>query len=390
MILSQEPIQKHLPGVALQIALTTGNMLCILTRDERQDHHLAGFDLSGNQRFVQPLTFSARSLRLSTDGTIWAGCTSQLQQYDDQGRHVRSLTLPCRKNEALGNFLLLDDGFIVIIQNESSRKAAAAILRLDSQGNIQWSTPIIPEPMSLASAQESPERPPWRPRMWVAHFQTPLLLNGQTLLVHLHDFPASGIGIVYAFDPSSGAIRWALPPRPYDCKAIAGPDRFLIGAQGYGAFDTWQYDTAGANLQYWPSHGYYLLTENNEIRLVEMENISPSRMHFAILKAGGSVEKGPHLPGYYTSYPIIDKGGNTVFWRKGELILIDQNMEMTILASENTYPRYAFPSRMLLDDQGNLIFALEDELRIYPAGLEPLANSPWAIEEGSLLRNPVQ
>src|SRR5262245_32262287 len=113
------------------------------------------------------------------------------------------------------------------------------------------------------------------------------------------------------------------------------------------------------------------------MRLVEMENVLPSKMHVSLLERDGSVRKGPHLDDYSTTYPVMTRDGTMAFWRGGTLSMIDRDLERHVLYADAQLSERALMSRMLLSDQGHVIFTLDQELWIVDAGLGPLASSAW-------------
>ncbi len=96
-----------------------------------------------------------------------------------------------------------------------------------------------------------------------------------------------------------------------------------------------------------------------------MENRVPSRSHVVIFKPDGTVTKGPHLPGYYTTYPVLDEENNIIFWRGQELLLIDKDLNKQVLYTDPTVPDSFFPSRLLSNQEGNFVFAAQEELWIF-------------------------
>src|SRR5262249_59762875 len=127
-------------------------------------------------------------------------------------------------------------------------------------------------------------------------------------------------------DGAGGGTLWAPEPRPEAGVALVGSDEFLRGVQGYGAFDLYLHDREGKERQHWSSHAEVVVTGAGEMRGVEMENVLPSRMHFSVLKQDGTVCKGPHLEGYYTTYPVLNRQGVAAFWRYGKLRAVDPSL----------------------------------------------------------------
>ena len=166
-----------------------------------------------------------------------------------------------------------------------------------------------------------------------------------------------------------------------------GPGRFLIGAQGYGAFETYLYDAVNGLECKWATHGYWVVRENGEVRLVEMENVLPSRMHISILEAGGRFRRGPHLEGYYTTYPFITSVGELVFARNGELCVVDKRLKKHVLYRDPILSKCY--GRMLREPGGKLVFTAENELWLVDAGIAEMAKSPWPCGGGNPGDNPV-
>jgi hypothetical protein len=227
---------------------------------------------------------------------------------------------------------------------------------------------------------------PWTPRvMEIDHWQ-PLLVSADRVLVGVTD-GSSGIGICAILDAGTGRIVATTEPAPHHHKAIVGPGRFLVGRQGYDALSTTLYDHDGRTAQTWPSHGMMLVDRHGTIRGPESENRLPSRSLFRVLNADGSLRDGPPLSGYYTTYPALDSGGTTVFWRDGKLLTVDPDLQVRqLFAREDDR---AVMSRVLLLDHGRVIFALHDELLIFPdTGLAALDTGPWPCADGNLQGNP--
>jgi hypothetical protein len=117
---------------------------------------------------------------------------------------------------------------------------------------------------------------------------------------------------------ADGDLRFTTQTGPISKVAPVGRGAFLIGYQGYGAFETLRYNQDGDVSERWATHGYYLVGDG--VRVIELENKLPSEMHLARLLPGGVVAKGDWLDGYYTSKPLLGAGGNAYFFRKGVVL----------------------------------------------------------------------
>jgi hypothetical protein len=228
---------------------------------------------------------------------------------------------------------------------------------------------------------------PWHPRTISIDPREPLLVSANRILVGITD-GSSGIGICTILDTATGRIVTTTRPGPYERKAIAGAGSFLIGQQGYGAFTTTRYDQQGHPQQTWPSHGMMLVDQHGTIRSAESENITPSRCRFRFLNSDSSVSDGPLLSGYYTTHPALDAEGTAVLWRDGKLLAVDSDLQARTLFTQDD--DRAVLSRILLREQGHVVFSLHAELFIFHGtGLARLDDGPWPCGDGNLNGNPV-
>ena len=186
----------------------------------------------------------------------------------------------------------------------------------------------------------------------------------------------------------TGQVIATTRPGPSTHKAIVGPGEFLIGSQGYGAFSTARYGPSGIVTDEWPSHAMLLVDRHGYIRGPESENVLPSRSRFRGLGPGGTLRDGPALSGYYTAYPALDRNGTAIFWRGGRLLAVDADFEMYELFAMDD--ERAVMSRILLLDQGLVVFSLQNELLIFgDTGLGRLDTGIWPCSGGNLQGNPV-
>jgi len=140
------------------------------------------------------------------------------------------------------------------------------------KGTTRWSTHLpvgdveyegIVE-MSVESGWQPRPKKAWRPGDWQPSYHEPLLLSGDRLLASYFEM-SSGIGCSYCLNALDGRLLWTTPLRPSSSLAIADEGEFLVGVQGYGAFDTYRYGRDGTVQPHWPSHAYLLVRENGKI-----------------------------------------------------------------------------------------------------------------------------
>jgi hypothetical protein len=217
----------------------------------------------------------------------------------------------------------LPDGAIVAVC-EPRDKAAAAVLRLGRDGRLIWRT-ATPPPATLletrsrrlADGVETPGKP-LEATQWTI-FRGSMCVSGDRVLAVFSDAWRTGIGVAYGLDLATGALVYTTPAAPYD-QLAPGPleGQFVLGMQGYGWFSSILVDRDGHALLHWDSQG--ILISRDPLRVLEIENISPSRCRIATLGRDGSVHHGAHLPGYYTSPVVVAADGAAVFWRNNAVM----------------------------------------------------------------------
>jgi hypothetical protein len=189
-----------------------------------------------------------------------------------------------------------------------------------NDGRVRWSTTLPVGWSACEGIVQGIERPPdsWIPEAW--HSPSTLIeVSGDAVLVCFSEIPQSGIGFGYAVSLADGALRFTTQLGPIQEVAALGGGAFLVGYQGDEAFETLRYERDGRVHTRWATHGYYV-TEGDDVRVIEMENTLPSKMHLVRLLAGGAVQKGAWLDGYYTSRPCLLADGTLLFFRAGALL----------------------------------------------------------------------
>lgn len=142
-----------------------------------------------------------------------------------------------------------------------------------------------------------------------------VVTSTEAVLALFRDMPRSGIGIGYVVSIEDGAFRYTTRMGPIQEVAALENAEFLIGYQGYGAFETRRYRADGTVADQWNSHGHHVVRDG-DIRVIELRNDS-GVMHVTRLKPGGTVVRGDPLDGYYTSRPCVSTDGLLLFFRHG-------------------------------------------------------------------------
>jgi hypothetical protein len=230
------------------------------------------------------------------------------------------------------------------------------------------------------------------PLTWSVDYAcNPLILAGRHLLASFAEV-ASGGGRSFCLDVTTGALRWTAEGGAAMTKAIAGPERFLLDGCRL-------YDRSGL-VQHWS--GFYgdpvIGRDDQAIGVVEMRNVMPSPNHFWLLHRNGSAQRGPHLPGRHTSYPVLTTAGQSLFWHGGMLLAIDADLEKEVLFEDGSLAdeEVACWSRLLLLPDGTLACNMSQYRdKIFSSELVlvrsdyRLAAGWWPCREGGLGGNPV-
>ena len=103
--------------------------------------------------------------------------------------------------------------------------------------------------------------PPRTPDSWLPHGDDPLIVSGNRLLATFKEWSRSGIGCRYVLDIETGSLLWQSEPLPVQNVAAGGSGKFLMGAQGYGAFETALYQDKVDSMPHWKSHGHCFESE---------------------------------------------------------------------------------------------------------------------------------
>lgn len=399
-ILSGKNLQ--LPGAIRKYGLNANGLLYALLVSQktgkRRVHWLAGLSLDRGLLWqLTDLPAQPTELRIAPDGNAYVSTTDAIVEVTPTGQVDRFIAIPKAAHQEIGSFVLLDDGLLISIQGKE--EPHAAVIRTDREGQIIWTTNIPPGAIAyqgvVTMARENNWEPrpsaAWTPQNWLCLSSNEILVSGQHALVSFHEMPRSGIGRSYQLDLATGAIRWVTDPAPYQSVCLAADGRWLIGYQGYGAFETKLYDTDGTVVGHWPSVGEAVVSADRRLLLVEMDN-GKSKLHYTELLPDNQIKRGPSIPGYYIISPAIDEFGTMVFFRDSRLYLIGPDHSGSSLsigkAPTERFLYGGLPERILLRD-GLIVFSWADTLYLFESNLGRLAASPWPCKYGNLERNPV-
>ena len=264
------------------------------------------------------------------DGCAWLFESQAIVGVSADGVLIRRELLDLEEQERIGCLSLVEGGIIVSvyrIEPHDRYGLAPRVMRFDSDFEQIWSIRL---PINKVAYQgcgymgvdtnwEIRETPPWNPSTWLPCGEDQLLVSGNRILASFQEMPRTGIGCRYVLDAGTGELVWKSKSAPIANACALGDGRFLMGNQGYGAFQSALYEDGVLEMQSWPSHGHTVVVAGDYIS-VQMSNDLSVPQHVVRLEANGDVSRmSQRLPGYYTSKPVLLRDGNLYFWRGGEV-----------------------------------------------------------------------
>jgi hypothetical protein len=314
---------RQLDGYPADLATVADEVVVLMSRDGVPV--LESYDARLAPRWSKRLRPGADAL-LAVDRTLWVLDPEGVWACGGGGECLARVEPQPREGMRLAAFSPVGDGFVFAWQHDTRTPMRSPVLeRVDAGGTVRWSVTLpagtVGHEGVVQTSADDGWRPrpvaPWTPETWFTTSRT-LTVSGDGVLVCFSEMPRSGIGFGYVASLADGTLRFTTQAGPISEVAAIGGGAFLVGYQGYGAFETLRYDRDGRVPERWASHGYYLV--GGGVRVVELENTLPSRMHLARLLPGGAVTRGDWLDGYYTSRPLLGTDGTGYFFRKGAVL----------------------------------------------------------------------
>lgn len=400
-----------LPGQVLHLAASDASSpILTTTYAGLRGNDVCAVDLTGKVLWQKRVDGHSLPARPSDTGTAWIAHGDvngmAVSELGSAGDFLQTIGLECDPTEHLSAFVLLPDGIMALWLPPARSRVTPALLdarlaRHDAYGRARWSRPLPLTTLSVpgmtvtvVKTGDTRPAPPLASRTLEAAYRDPLLVSGSRVAATVAD-GRSGTAVTFFVDTDTGRLIGATEPRPSWQKAIVGPGEFLIGFQGDDEFTTEHYDATGAVLRKWPTHAQMLIDTEGVISgpesryVLESENIR-SRSYFVRFDPGGdAVQRGRALSGLHTTYPALDCDGTAVFWRDGRLRAVDADLEERELFAAESDDQTVMRRVLLLED-GHVVFALDDELMIFRGtGLGPLNEGIWPCADGGLRGNPV-
>jgi hypothetical protein len=336
------------------VSLTSNASQAFLLTAREDGNFLEAYDERLAQVWSKRLESGAVAL-LVADRVLWVLDAEGAWACGDGGQCNARVQVSPPDGMRLSAFTRLNDGFVFACDHANAAKMQPAVLkRVNDDGTTRWSATLPTrkiEHKDVATLQGdtgSRSMRAWTPRSWVA--TSPILtVSGDAVLACFSERHQTDLGLGYAVGLSDGTLRFTTESGPISQVAPLGDGAFLIGYQGYGAIETLRYEPDGRVLDRWPSHGHYVM--DGGVRVLETENVVPSRTHLVRLLPGGAVQKGESVDGYHTSRPVLGADGAIYFFHRGEILAareLSVTERLVLEAPDNNF----LPAAMAGDDRG--------------------------------------
>lgn len=196
--------------------------------------------------------------------------------------------------------------------------------------------------MGIKTNWEIKEMPAWKPESWLPYGDDQLIISSNRILASYQEMPKSGIGCRYILDLGTGRLLWKSKAAPIANAVALNNGFFLMGIQGYGAFETHLFDENKDEIMIWNSHGIDFVTDEGNIMSIQMSNDLSVPQHIVKLHSNGEITShSEQLPGYHTSKPLLFSDRRVFFWRGDHLWLWKPNdglkVETKIGLGEGSY-----------------------------------------------------
>jgi hypothetical protein len=200
---------------------------------------------------------------LLVDRTPWVLDSEGAWACGDGGHCLARVKVSPREGMRLSAFGPVENGFVFAWQHEVRTPMRPPILeRVNSDSATLWSVTLpvgsvgYEGVVQMRADEGWKTRPidPWIPTSWFSTSRT-LPVSGDAVVVCFAD-PRSGIGFGYVVSLTDGALRYTTQNGPIHEVAPIGEGAFLVGYQGYGAFETLQYDREGRVSERWSVMAY--------------------------------------------------------------------------------------------------------------------------------------
>lgn len=261
------------------------------------------------------------------DNVCWLYGDDFISCIDAVGREYNRMTLGLDVNERIGTITLCGESIIVSVyrvKRDQKYGVQPRIVKLTTVGKEIWSTMLPVSKIAYSGCQymggetgwKQREMPAWTPENWLPFGDDQLLISDDRVLASFQEMPRSGIGCRYVLCAKTGQLLWKSNASPIANAFALSYRRFLMGVQGYGAFETYLYEDGVDEMVTWRSHGHDFVTKHGTIMSIQMSNDSSVPQHVVELCLNGSVVvQSKRLPGYYTSKPVQLLDGSVYFWR---------------------------------------------------------------------------
>ncbi|MEM6378205.1 MAG: hypothetical protein AAF705_08325, partial [Bacteroidota bacterium] len=252
----------NIPGYVMKYGISRSGIIYAIIREDGDEYwynqNVIGLSISGDVLWKSSLKVGfPNELRISKEGKCYVSHSNSIVEIKEDGTHKETCSLDLDVGQEIGSFIILSKSFIFCIHGKG--KPNAKIVKTDLKGAVAWETKIPVNKIDYEGVVESradnnwkiEPKKAWPAENWLCLRGNEVIISKSTILVNYHEMPRSGIGKSYLLDLNSGRIKWDSKPAPFESVCCVGDGNFLIGHQGYGAFNTQLVNDNGEVIDSW-------------------------------------------------------------------------------------------------------------------------------------------
>jgi hypothetical protein len=284
----------EVPGCPLAIAAARGALWAevVVERSGERRNEIVRLD-NGRWRTTVWSRQNPQVRMWKDGGATWVRYGTTVRCIDDE-EFALDVAAAVEPGETIHAVRIRDGDAIVVCAQPPRHTTMRAV---DAHGRLRWARPLHVEPGELT---------PNHPSVQVGPSYGSELAVTAGLAVACVENSLSGIAVCFGVATFDGAVCFKTKPGPI--QGLTELERGTIATHhaGYGWFDTTARRSDGKRTR-WSSHGGPVRLGDTWFVAEQTNNLSKPT-YWARWNTDGTVDRGPRLPGYYTTPPVAVDG----------------------------------------------------------------------------------
>jgi hypothetical protein len=253
----------------------------------------------------------------SHGGATWVRCGTVVRCIDDEA-FALDIAAAVEPGETIHAVRMLDGDAIVVCAQPRRHTTVRAV---DARGRLRWARPLHAAPDVLGRSHR-------RPVDVGPSYGSELAVTAGLAVACVED-SLSGIALCFGVATSDGAVCWMTAPGPISGLTELEPGTIAIRRHGYGWFEISAWRSDGERT-HWPSDGLPVRLGDTWFAAEHVNDLS-ALVNWARWNTDGTVDRGPRLPGYYTTPPVA-VAGCAYFARRNDLWCARADLSADVVA----------------------------------------------------------